>query len=116
MKEDFIKDVYKLLVLDGMDEYHDIFDEKNDSKNMIEFWVNAKILYNSIDDNNKIIFERILSQVRIDTIATLFAILDGSLGLRNRYKIDLAINDEKNEADLAELFLMYVEELSENEK
>lgn len=113
MNEDFVKKLYKVVVEDGNKIYDELFEKTEITSNTVDYWKNALNFYNKLDFEQKEVFKSILKQVMIDTVSGVFGIIDGVSSIEGDFSIDMTINGERNECELQDLFLGYVEELND---
>lgn len=107
MNKDFIEEIYREIVENGMVMYKDLFENTEIDNNTIEYWANSIIFYNSLSSYQKDILFKIIEQTIIDTISSVFNILDNSF---NNYNIDISINSINTDDELQDTFLDFVEE------
>lgn len=107
MNKDFIEEIYREIVENGMVMYKDLFENTEIDNNTIEYWANSIIFYNSLSSYQKDILFKIIEQTIIDTISSVFSILDNSF---NNYNIDISINSINTDDELQDTFLDFVEE------
>ena len=113
MNEDFVKKLYKVVIEDGNKIYDELFEKTEITSNIVGYWKNALNFYNKLDLEQKEVFKSILKQVMIDTVSGVFGIIDGASSIDGDFSIDMTINGERNECELQDLFLGYVEELND---
>lgn len=112
MNETFVKNLYKVIIEDGKKTYVELFEKTEITSSTVDYWKEALSFYNNLDSKEREIFKCIINQVMIDTVSGVFGIIDGSSSLDGDFSIDMSINGEKNECELQDLFLEYVEELN----
>ena len=111
MNKEFVKEIYKTLVEEGIRTYKEIYEKTDVNEQTISYWREAINLYNTFDDSEKDIFSGILKQTIIDTISSTFGILDGSSNLSGtKLEFDIKINGMNTEESLQDAFLEVVEE------
>lgn len=109
--ENFVKSIYKTLVEDGKDIYKDLYENTKVSEKTVDYWKNALELYHSFDDKQKDVFMNIVKQTMIDTISSVFGVLDGSSTLSGGdFEFEVRINGISTEDELQDTFLELVEE------
>lgn len=109
--ENFVKSIYKTLVEDGKDIYKDLYENTKVSEKTVDYWKNALELYHSFDDKQKDVFMNIVKQTMIDTISSVFGVLDGSSTLSGGdFEFEVRINGISTEDELQDTFLEFVEE------
>lgn len=115
MNEEFIKSIYQTVVEEGKKDYQELYEDTVDTERILDYWKNARALYHSFDEKQKSIFYDILEQTIIDTISSIFGILDGSCGVfGGNFECDVKINGISTEDDLQDCFLGFIEELEMN--
>ena len=111
MNENFVKSIYKTLVEDGKEIYRDLYDNTKVTEGTVDYWKNALELYHSFDDKQKDVFMNIVKQTIIDTISSVFGVLDGSSTLSGEdYEFEVRINGISTEDELQDTFLGFVED------
>lgn len=111
MNEEFVKSIYETIVKDGEDIYKDLYENTEVTEDIIDYWKKALALYHSLDYTQQSIFMDIIKQTMIDTISSVFGVLDGSSTLSGgEFEFDVKINGVNTEDDLQDAFLAYVEE------
>lgn len=111
MNENFVKSIYKTLIEDGKDIYKDLYENTKVSERTVDYWKNALELYHSFDDKQKDVFMNIVKQTMIDTISSVFGVLDGSSTLSGEdFEFEVRINGISTEDELQDTFLGFVEE------
>ena len=113
MNEEFIKRIYKTIVEEGEKYYLNIYENTQITKRTVNIWKNALELYRTFTDNEKKVFIEILKLTMIETISSVFGILDGSStlsGLGEILEFDVRINGMSTENELQDIFLEFVEE------
>lgn len=107
MNEEFIKDLYKVIIKETHKGYITLFKKTKIDDFTIDYWKNSLNFYNHLNNDEKKIFFEIIEQVMIDTVSNIFNILDNNL---YDYKIDIKINNTKSNNCLQDIFLSLVEE------
>lgn len=110
MNDNFVKNIYKVVIEDGSKIYNELFEKSKITSNTVDYWKKALNMYSKLDFEQKEVFMSVLKQVMIDTVSSIFGIIDGSSSIDGDFFIEMAINGEKNECELQDLFLGYVEE------
>lgn len=111
MNERFIRSLYETVVEDGINTYRDLYENTEVTERTVNYWKNALALYHSFDEEQKNIFINIMEQTMIDTISSIFGVLDGSGTLSGEdFEFDVKINGVSTESELQDTFLAYVEE------
>ena len=111
MNEQFVKDIFDTLVNDSTNTYKELFDSTVINEKTVDYWKNSLMLYNSLDQNQKRIFLRVIKQITIDTISSIFSVFDGVSALKEHgcYDVKVTINGEDTENELQDSFLEYIE-------
>lgn len=73
--EEFTGQVKKVVVDDHVGIYRDLFE--NTEKPADPYWQRALSLYKSLDPNQKEVFFEVIRQTTIDTVSSVFAVVDG---------------------------------------
>ncbi|WP_138756391.1 transposase [Paenibacillus sinopodophylli] len=111
--EEFIKDIYQLIVRDNLEIYRNIFTKTDITTITDPYWKRAMQLFEELPEENKEILLNIIEQVQVDTTSTLLGILDGVISLRD-LEIELKLTTKGQEAvlngDLQDKFLEFDEE------
>ncbi|MCM1162535.1 MAG: hypothetical protein NC412_15125 [Roseburia sp.] len=111
MNEEFAKRIYKTIIEDGGDFYKELYENTEITEKTIDYWKDALELYNSFNYNQKNIFMNVIKQTMIDTISSVFGILDGSSTLSGgNMEFDVKINGISTEDEMQDIFLEIVEE------
>lgn len=76
-----------------------------------EYWIAAKRFYDSLSAADREVVLRIMRQVAIDTVSTLFGILDGTSSISGAFEqFVLTHKRTKLNGDLQDLFIEAVED------
>lgn len=111
MNDKFIKSVYKTVVEGGKDIYRDLYENTEITERTVNCWKNALELYHALDNNQKNVFIDIIEQTMVDTISSIFGVLDGSSTLAGEdFEFDVKINGISTEDELQDTFLEFIEE------
>lgn len=111
MNKKFIRSVYKTVVEDGKEIYRELYENTEITEKTVSYWKNALDLYHALDDNQKKFFIEIIEQTMVDTISSIFGILDGSSTLAGEeFEFDVKINGISTEDELQDTFLEFIEE------
>lgn len=112
MDEKLIKNLYASIVEDNNQTYRKLFNELEIEDDFIDYWKNALILYKSFDENEREVFFSIINTVIVDTVSTVFGILDGAIGMvEGTCDFTVTANGTHVEGELQDSFLAYVEEM-----
>ncbi|CVI70421.1 hypothetical protein NDGK_01864 [Clostridiales bacterium CHKCI001] len=115
IREEFVQRVYESVVNENLDSYKDLFQNTEITNTTMNYWKKAIAFYSSFEDGEKSIFFDIIRQIIIDTISSIFGIMDGSSTLSGGDEIDVSveINGIDTDHDLQDGFLAFVEEIEE---
>ena len=110
MNEKFIQQLYKVVVSDGISEYRNLLDNTVLEKVTDEYWKNTLELYEKLSYEEKEKMIKFAEHIMIDTISSVFGILDGSSTLsEENFDFDVMINGVSTENELQDTFLEYIE-------
>mgnify|MGYP004545761317 CR=1 FL=1 len=111
MNEKFIEKLIDMLIVEGIEEYKASNETLQIGPKTINYWKDVKQLYVTLDQKQKEIYYEIIRQVMIDTISSVFGILDGSSTLSGGdFEFEVRINGISTEDELQDTFLGFVEE------
>ncbi|MBO5097880.1 MAG: hypothetical protein J6B96_06170 [Agathobacter sp.] len=111
MNEKFVESIYQTVIQEGEKTYRDLYENTEVTERTVDHWKNALGLYRALDDKQKEIFIEIIQQTMIDTISSVFGVLDGSSTLHGGdFEFDIKINGVSTEDELQDAFLEFVEE------
>ena len=111
MNEEFARRIYETIIENGENIYKDLYENTEITEKTIDYWKNALELYNSLDHDQKNVFISIIKQTMIDTISSLFGVLDGASTLSGgNMEFDIKINGIRTEDEMQDTFLEIVEE------
>lgn len=111
MHKKFVEMIYKTIIEDGSGIYRDLFENTEVTERTVDYWKNALELYSSFDDKKKEIFMEIIKQIIIDTVSSLFGVLDGTSTLSGgEFEFEVKINGISTEDELQDSFLQFLEE------
>lgn len=115
IREEFVQRVYESVVNENLDSYKDLFQNTEITNTTIDYSKKAIAFYSSVEDGEKSIFFDIIRQIIIDTISSIFGIMDGSsiLSGGNEVDVSIEINGIDTNHDLQDHFLAFVEEIEE---
>lgn len=115
--EKFVKEVYNSLVKEDEEVYRDLFNNTDINDDIIPYWKDALKLYSKLSDNDREIFFKVIKQITIDTISSLFGIIDGCTTIDDKgIETKLLLGEQDTEGELLDLFLAYVEEIEQMEE
>lgn len=111
LKEEFIKCVYKNIVEDGKNIYRELYENTEITEKTTEYWCNLLNLYGAFNDKQKKVFMSMTEQIIIDTVSSVFGVLDGSSTLSGgEFELEVKINGVCMEGELQDCFLGYIED------
>ncbi len=105
--ETFVAEIRKAVVEGNVALYKDLF-ESADARVTDAYWKRALVLYRSLDEASRLVFFEVLRQVSVDTVSSIFGVLDGTSTLETqREEFVLASSPEmqKLNGELQDLFL-----------
>ena len=104
--EDFVRSIRKQVLQSNMDIYRELFRETKRNDATDEYWQCALSLYGSLDDDMKEVLFAVIRQVMVDTISSIFALLDGVSLLENQEEdFELLHSGQRLNGDLHDIFL-----------
>ncbi len=111
MNEKFIENLYQTLVNDGRGIYEDLFNNTVVNSKTSDYWKNALELYSGLNEESRKVFLDVIQHTIIDSISSVFGVLDGSSSLDGEEEFDIKvyINGVDTEEELQDSFLEYVE-------
>lgn len=113
MTEEVMKSIYKTIVEDGCNVYKDLYENTEVTNRTTDYWKSVLVLYHSLGDEQKTVFMEIIKQTIIDTISSIFGILDGSSSLSGENcEFKVKINGISTDDELQDAFLEIVERIS----
>jgi len=111
MDEKLVKNLYVSIIKDGNETYRKLFNELEIEEDFIDYWKNAIKLYKSFDKAEQEIFFSILNTVMVDTVSTVFGILDGAVSMvEGECVFTVTANGTHVEGELQDEFLAYIED------
>ena len=111
MNEEFIKKLYETIIEKGMDEYQNLLDNTNIKDVTDKYWICALELYDILSSEQKANMINFGKLIMIDTISSVFGILDGSSSLNGgNMDIKVEINGQDTGEELQDTFLEFIEE------
>ncbi|MEE6450219.1 transposase [Gottfriedia acidiceleris] len=111
--EEFVKNIYQSVVKDGLSEYEDLFVNTETKDVTDNYWKDALKFFEELTEDNKKMLFKIIEQIQVDTVSTVFGILDGVVSISDDdFEIEMKINGEEEllNGDLQDSFLELVEE------
>ena len=112
MIEQFTEGLYKNVVEENMKLYKQFYLCDPNEEGIIEYWKNAIILYDKLNDIEKEVLFSIIKNTIIDTVSNVLAIFDGNGGIEG-IDIQVKMNALINDSELQDAFLAYTEEIEE---
>ena len=111
MNEKFVEKIYKTIVEDGVGEYKNLLDNTALKNTTDKYWINAIEQYEKLTSEEKEKMLKFAELNIIDTISSVFGILDGSSTLSGGdFEFEVRINGISTEDELQDTFLGFVEE------
>lgn len=111
MNEKFVEKIYKVIVEDGVGEYKNLLDNTLVKNATDKYWIKALELYEKLSSEEKEKMLKFAELIMIDTISSVFGILDGSSTLSGgNFEFEVKINGISTEDELQDTFLEFVEE------
>lgn len=111
MNEKFVKCIYETIVEGGKNIYQELYENTEVTEKTTDYWRDLLHLYGSFDDKQKKVFIGIIKQTMIDTISSIFGVLDGSSALLGGdFKFEVKINGICTEENLQDTFLGFIED------
>jgi len=106
MNEKFVEKIYKTIVEDGVGEYKNLLDNTALKNTTDKYWINALELYEKLTSEEKEKMLKFAELIMIDTISSVFGILDGSSTLSGGdFEFEVRINGISTEDELQDTFL-----------
>lgn len=106
MNKEFASRIYKTVIEDGENIYKELYENTEVTKRTVDYWKKAIELYRSFDDEQKNVFLDIIKHTMIDTVSSVFGILDGSSTLSGgNLEFEIKINGISTENELQDTFL-----------
>ncbi|MCL2717359.1 MAG: hypothetical protein FWE14_01055 [Lachnospiraceae bacterium] len=116
MNEKIAKGFYDSVVDEGIQDYKKVLTNNLDfTYGLIEQYKPWMDFYDNLSDTNKELFFSFIKQTIIDTVSTVFGIIDGptTFSIPNT-EFKLYINDEDSDMDMQGSFLAYVQDKENN--
>lgn len=111
MNEEFVKCIYETIVKEGTNIYKELYENTEVTEKTTVYWRSLLNLYSSFDYQQKEVFISGIKQVIIDTISSVFGVLDGSSTLSGgEFEFEVKINGICTEEGLQDAFLGYLED------
>lgn len=108
--ESFVSSIIQTVVEENNAAYADLFISTETVTD--EYWIEARRLYASLSAGDQQVLLRIMRQVAIDAVSTLFGIFDGTTPIAERLeKFELKHGGTRLSGDLQDLFLGAIEDL-----
>lgn len=110
INEEFIKKLYETIIEKGIDDYQSLLDNTSIKDATDKYWICALELYDTLSSEQKTNMIQFAKLVMIDTISSVFGILDGLSSLNGgNMDIKVEINGQDTEKELQDNFLEYIE-------
>lgn len=110
---EFVIKIHDLITKERITIYKDMFNNTNIEKVKNNYWKEALEFYHSIDQKQKEMLFKIIRQISVDTVSTIFALLDGVSiveGQDDRFILSFKKNPTvKINGDLQDIFLEHEE-------
>ena len=111
MNKKFVEKIYKVIVEEGVVEYKNLLDNTPVKNATDKYWINALELYGKLSSEEKERMLKFAELIMIDTISSVFGILDGSSTLSGEdFEFEVKINGISTEDELQDTLLEFVEE------
>jgi len=111
---DFVLGIRKAVVEGNLQTYRELFAGTRHEEASDPYWMTALQFFGELDDANREAFFKIIRQVIVDTVSSLFAVFDGVSELpAQNGTFEVRIGDENLAGNLQDLFLA-AEEDGEN--
>ena len=107
--EMFVKEIIKNVLVDNIKFYKYTFDSSQNKDVTDLYWKEALHFYNNLSNDEKKSIFKIIYQVQIDTISTLFSHMDGVSWLEGQEEDFEFSYKEKKLEDLQEYFFMQID-------
>jgi len=111
-KYEFVTQIRKSIIADGLSDYREIF-ESDPSEAKAPYWIRALSMHGELNEEERKILLEIIRQVMVDTISSVFSILDGVsyfAGQKEDFKLTIGDSREPLNGDLQELFFIIEED------
>lgn len=104
--EYFIEQIANRVIVNNLKTYEKLLKNTDIDKATDINWKTVLNIYNSIDDIEKTKFEGFIRQVMVDTLSSVFAVLDGVTWLKNQTDdFNLSHSGTKLNGELQDIFL-----------
>lgn len=111
MNEEFARSIYETVVEEGKNIYKELYENTEVTEKTVDYWKNVLALYHSLDEKQRNVLIDIVQQIMIDTVSSVFGILDGSSTLSGgEFEFEVKINGISTEDELQDAFLEVAEE------
>lgn len=115
MNEIFVKSLYESIVKENLQLYKNLYETKNVTPKTEDYWRKNIGFHDSLTDENKDIFMRIIEQTMIDTISNMLGVIDGSSTLKDcSFEPKLLLDSIDTDGELQDSFLEFIEEIDSN--
>lgn len=110
MNERFVENIYKTIIVEGISVYKNLLEKTDSNKATDKYWISALQLYKNLSGEDKQKMLDFAELIMIDTISSVFGILDGSSTLSEElFEFNVTINGSSTENELHHTFLAFVE-------
>ena len=75
--EEFVRELRKEVIEDGMTFYQEFFENKDDFSSGDSYWRDVTTFYAGLDEKQQAVLLAIVRQVSVDTVSNLLGIIDG---------------------------------------
>lgn len=107
----FVEKINKYIIDENDKIYRELFTNTKIENVKDEYWKQAQLLFNSLSEENKEVFFKIIHQIMVDTISTLLGTIDGVIDLGyDDFDFSLKEKDNVLSGDLQDYFLSLIEE------
>lgn len=104
-KDEFVDVLIKNILSENIDLYKSVYNHMERSEITEPHWQESVKMFDSLTEQNKSIFFKIINQVQIDTISNVLGVLDGISYTPQDGEFILTHNSEKINEDIQSLFL-----------
>lgn len=111
-KKDFIEQLYHLVVKENVGIYKELFNTTNYNGVTDPYWKESLRMYKNLTDMDKLVFFKVITQIGIDTVSNVLALLDGVTSLEGQddeFNLTFKKTNEILNGDLQALFLEFDE-------
>ena len=114
--EDFIKVCYDNLIIQATKQYESWLRDTPLDEITDNYFLDATSFFRGLDEAQKDLLLNIIKQVKVDSLASFFAVIDGTYGMKGlSSNVALVFENKKGYVeDLSDLFLEAHEEQSDS--